>query len=247
MSKIQLTQITADQRAQPRTAIEMDKVEEYAADMLRGDKFPACVVFFDQKTYWLADGFHRYYAATSAELTSLHCEVRPGTLRNAILFSCGANAQHGFRRTNEDKRRAVMRLLADADWAKWSDEEVARHCAVEAHLVAKIKKDMKITLESQGDKVIYKDRWGNVGTMNTANLGRRAKEDSAWLAKSLHEIERHIDMMPDPHDAVADFPQAEHYAFPYSKLVQMAVWMTEFAEQWRVKIANKARANESVQ
>ena len=32
--------------------------------------------------------------------------------------------------TNEDKRRAVMTLLADEEWGKWSDNEIARRCEV---------------------------------------------------------------------------------------------------------------------
>jgi hypothetical protein len=37
--------------------------------------------------------------------------------RDAILFSVSANGTHGQRRTNEDKRRAVLCLLNDPEWA----------------------------------------------------------------------------------------------------------------------------------
>ena len=50
--------------------------------------------------------------------------------RDAILFSVSANAQHGQRRTNEDKRRAVMRLLEDPEWSRWPAREIARQCGV---------------------------------------------------------------------------------------------------------------------
>ena len=36
-----------------------------------------------------------------------------GGLRDAILFSVGANAAHGLRRTNADKRRTVLLLWED--------------------------------------------------------------------------------------------------------------------------------------
>lgn len=39
--------------------------------------------------------------------------------REAILFIVGANASHGLRRTNADKRRTVERLLADEEWRGW--------------------------------------------------------------------------------------------------------------------------------
>jgi hypothetical protein len=38
-----------------------------------------------------------------------------------VLHSAGANAMHGLRRTNADKRRTVMLLLQDEEWAAWSD------------------------------------------------------------------------------------------------------------------------------
>jgi hypothetical protein len=68
-------------------------------------------------------------------------EVWPGTLRDAILFAAGANDRHGLRRSREDKRRAVETLLADAEWAAWSDREIARRCAVSHPLVAAVRKD----------------------------------------------------------------------------------------------------------
>jgi hypothetical protein len=36
-------------------------------------------------------------------------------------------ATHGVRRTNEDKRRAVMKLLQDAKWSTGSNREIAKH------------------------------------------------------------------------------------------------------------------------
>jgi hypothetical protein len=64
------------------------------------------------------------------------CEIRQGSLRDAILFACGANAVHGLRRTNKDKRRAVRTLLKDPEWSQWTDVEIARRCAVDPKTVA---------------------------------------------------------------------------------------------------------------
>jgi hypothetical protein len=83
-------------------------------------------VFRDGVDLWVADGFHRTTGATQAGLTDIDAEVHPGDKRDAILYSC-AN-KHGKARTNEDKRRAVGRLLTDAEWSRWSNVEVARHC-----------------------------------------------------------------------------------------------------------------------
>jgi hypothetical protein len=76
-------------------------------------KFPRLVVFEDAgKAYWVANGFHRYRAAFRLKRENIECEVRKGGLRQAILYACGANAAHGLRRTNGDKRQAVTLLKA---------------------------------------------------------------------------------------------------------------------------------------
>jgi hypothetical protein len=69
-----------------------------------------------------------------------------GTQRDAILYSDGANESHGLRRTNEDKRRAVMTLLTndlvriDPDTGQpWSSRQIARRCNPSLTFVDKIK------------------------------------------------------------------------------------------------------------
>ncbi|MGH1591797.1 hypothetical protein ACRBEV_29670 [Methylobacterium phyllosphaerae] len=65
--------------------------------------------------------------------------MRQGGLRDAILHSAGANAAHGLRRTNADKRRAVLMLLQDEEWSGWADREIARRCAVHHELVGRVR------------------------------------------------------------------------------------------------------------
>jgi hypothetical protein len=72
-------------------------------------------VFYDGAEYWLADGFHRVHAAQKLRRLTIAADVRQGTRRDAVLLSARANAEHGLRRTNEDKRRAVLTLLADPE------------------------------------------------------------------------------------------------------------------------------------
>jgi len=105
-------------------------VQEYADAMAAGDEFPPVLLFQEGTTYWIGDGFHRCQAARQHGLDAIDAEVRPGTKRDAILASCGANADHGVRRTNEDKQQAVDRLLADEEWAQWANTEIARYCDV---------------------------------------------------------------------------------------------------------------------
>lgn len=240
---IALADITADQRAQPRTSILVDKVTEYTEDMERGDKFPPLALFRDGDKYWLGDGFHRYYGAIAAGLTKFECHVKDGTLRDAILFSCSANAAHGLRRTTDDKRRAAAKLLEDPEWSKWSDREIARICSVSQPFIGKVRKEVAtfspITVISDGERT-YRTKHGTEATMRVSKPPAELPIDGAVVAKWLHEIERLVDKMPSPAEAVANFPPTEHYLFPVSKLDEMAAWFTAFAETWRANMRGKA-------
>jgi hypothetical protein len=139
--------------AQMRAGLNQDTVNEYAQQMADGVEFPPCIVFNDGDKfsgYWLADGFHRMeawrrYRRSIDELPeTLLCEVRRGTERDAVLYAAQANATHGLRRTNPDKRRAVETLLRDEEWGKWSDREIARHCQVSPTFVGKVRNELSV-------------------------------------------------------------------------------------------------------
>lgn len=152
--------IRQDGGTQPRGEISSDLVTEYITAILDGAKFPPVVVFYDGSDYWLADGFHRVRAFASAG-RPVPADVRQGTQRDAVLFSLGANATHGQRRTNADKRRAVMRALDDAEWSQWSDREIARRCAVSNQFVSNIRAELPPVNDGQvierrgGDGKVY--------------------------------------------------------------------------------------------
>ena len=111
-------------------------VREYTASMAEqlaegGLRFPPVILFTDGGDfYWLADGFHRVFAARKAGLTEFAAEVRQGTQRDAVLFGIGANSAHGLPRSNADKRHAVALILAEPEWSQWSDREIGRRCQV---------------------------------------------------------------------------------------------------------------------
>jgi hypothetical protein len=168
--------IRTDGGTQPRAAIKMDVVREYAEAMAEGATFPPVTVYYDGSDYWLADGFHRVAAAKRIGTVELEAEIRQGTRRDAILHSVGANAQHGLRRTNADKRRAVMALLNDEEWRQWSDREIARRCGVHNSFVSRIRSSL-----STGDSEprTYTTKHGTTATMKTRNIGRKQEPPKA--------------------------------------------------------------------
>ena len=62
LATLSLDSIAIDGDTQPREEIKQLLVEEYADAIELGDEFPPVTVFHDGKIFWLADGFHRYFA-----------------------------------------------------------------------------------------------------------------------------------------------------------------------------------------
>jgi len=169
-----LDSIQVDTRAQSRAEIDLVVVGEYAEDIKAGAAFPPLVVFYDDKTYWLSEGFHRYHAYQQAEIAAVRVVIKTGGLREAILQSLGSNADHGKRRSNADKRRAVEMMLRDAEWVKWSDVEIARQCAVSNATVGNARRDLGI-IKNFNDTPRTATRNGTTYTINTGNIGKKAE------------------------------------------------------------------------
>jgi hypothetical protein len=73
----------------------------------------------------MALGYHRLEAAEEAGKKSIAAEIRDGTKRDATLYACGANRDHGLRRSRADVRRAISTLLMDEEWKSWADRAIA--------------------------------------------------------------------------------------------------------------------------
>ncbi len=142
--KLSISQLRLDGGTQPRDQLNMIVIAEYAEAMRSGAEFPPVEAMYDGSDYWLWDGFHRVEAArlNGDGAASLEANIRQGTRRDAVLASAGANVTHGQRRTNADKRRAVLALLADAEWSAWADNEISRRCAVSAGMVGQLRAEV---------------------------------------------------------------------------------------------------------
>ena len=152
MKVLNMELLRIDGGTQSRSAISQDQIDNYAEAMASGDKFPDVTVFFNGLEYYLADGFHRYFATKKLGKASICCNVVTGTLRDAILFSKGANFDNGLPRTNADKRKNVNDMLDDFEWQFWNNAEIAKACRVSAEFVRKVKAERGI----QPDTVKYK-------------------------------------------------------------------------------------------
>jgi hypothetical protein len=145
MELVKLSDISADNDLQPRALITSDVVDEYAEAMRRGESFPPVTLFKDGTTYWLADGYHRYRAAKQAGLERVSAEFRTGTKEDALKFALSANAIHGLRRSQADKRRVV--LIALEKFGDLSNREIGRLVKVDDKTIAKYRERVDIAAD----------------------------------------------------------------------------------------------------
>ncbi len=207
---IELSKIRIDGCTQPRAELNQATVDEYAEAIKTGAQLPPVTLFFDGANYWLADGFHRYFGAKAAGRTTIHEDITPGTLREAILYSLSANSKHGLRRSNADKRRAVQTLLDDAEWGAWSDNELARRCSVSVSFVGDVRKaHYSPTIVTNPQQRIVTTKHGTTTTMNTANVGKRATPAEPEKSAAPHPPpEPEYTPLDAAHDQISDLQDA---------------------------------------
>lgn len=144
--ELALDSIITDGETQVRAVMNDERIQDYAQAMRDGAQFQLIDVYYDGTNHWLADGFHRVAAAKIAGKETIRATVHQGDQRAAILHAVGANETHGFRRSRDDARRGIVRLLNDAEWGQWSDREIARRCAVSPSTVATVRAELSVQI-----------------------------------------------------------------------------------------------------
>ncbi|MEM1349667.1 MAG: hypothetical protein AAGI01_13990, partial [Myxococcota bacterium] len=154
-SNVTLADVRTDGGTQPRVQLDDATLNEYAERMAldedtgavvdpEGRVWEELVVYNDEDgVLWLADGFHRMHAALLAGLAEFQVRYKSGSQRDAVRYSLGANATHGKRRTNADKRRAVERALRDEQWSTFTDARVAQLCKVTKTFVGNVRRELE--------------------------------------------------------------------------------------------------------
>lgn len=175
MKKLNLLAIRIDGGTQARLALNQDVVHEYAEHMKDGDVFPPVVVFHDGSDYWLADGFHRFFATKANGNTSIEAEVKDGTQEDATLWAFGANGRRGLSMSTEDNRNIIKRMLEHPIWSQWTNAEIARHVGVSKMTVGRVKSSMDPKDEPTQKKYVGKH---GESTIQTKHLGKKVKSDA---------------------------------------------------------------------
>jgi len=171
---LNLAVLRLDGETQARLALSQEKVQEYAALMEDGEEFRPIDAFFDGSDYWLADGFHRYFATKANKKTSIAATIHNGTLEEAQLFAFAANKGHGLHMTATDIRHCIVRMLEHPVWSGWTNAAIAKHVGTSKMTVGRVKAAMTEP-EAPAEKK-YVNKHGQEATIDTTNLGRKAKQ-----------------------------------------------------------------------
>jgi hypothetical protein len=136
---IPLDRINNDRRTQLRVAFDPDQIDNLKAAYEAGTDVPPIDVFeVGDGTYIIGDGFHRFVAQVARRAKTIPAVVHVGGFHDALKWALGANATHGLRRTNKDKRHAVE--VACAEFPKLSNRAIADLCKVHHSLVSDVRK-----------------------------------------------------------------------------------------------------------
>lgn len=204
-----LSRIRVDGGTQMRASLNDGVITDYASIMVEAGgwgEFPEVVVFYDGHVHWLGDGFHRVEAARLAfGEVEVPADIRSGDRRDAILYAVGANAKHGLRRSNADKRRAVETLLMDPKWGLWSDNEIARRCGVSSRMVGTARGELKDKHEIYDAPV----RAGGDGrTINVSRIGRAPAQEPELVVQTPRPLPSPSEVAYEPVAMFSDVPDA---------------------------------------
>jgi len=151
--RVLLNKIRLDGGTQPRKEIDEPLVQHYTEVLLEGkDQFPPIDLWFDGKSYWPSDGFHRFHAHKRAGFLDIEAVVNQGTKRDAFLACLKANGKHGKPRTPEERRYVVQMALEDIELGEKTDVEIAAICDVSSMTVGRVRKAMGLEAASRVDK-----------------------------------------------------------------------------------------------
>lgn len=196
ISKIEIAKIRLDGGTQMREALDQNAVDDYAAGMIAGDKFPPVRVFFDDSVYWLTDGFHRVAAAKQIAYLLIEADVQTGTQRDAIIDSTAANAKNGLRRSQEATRRSIITLLKDKEWGIKSDSQIAKKVGCDHKTVGARRAELEASGEIPKMETRMVERGGVQYQMKAA-------------APSTYEAEMKALAQASPHNSIT------HYAVEF--------------------------------
>ena len=242
MTILKLSVIRIDGGTQARLSLVQEKVTDYAERMREGDAFPPATVYFDGSNYWLADGFHRYFATKANGKLDIDCEITEGTVEEAQLFALQANGRHGIPMSAEDNRANIIRMLEHPTWGEWSNRQIAKHLNVSPMTVGRVKtawEKSQVGAEKVASPKKFKDKHGNETTMQTKNIGKK-EQPKQTHDEIIQELSETIQALSEENTLLKDKIALGQWDASEIEKIDAQETITELREQIKVlEIDNK--------
>ena len=150
---IALDDLEVDPALQTRGELSQEAIDDYSELYSEGEAdMPPLEVVDVEGTFYIVDGFHRLAAARQAGKVFIRCEVVSAEdMGQAVWLAAAANQKHGVRRSNSDKRRAVLMALNSGIGVEQSTRVLAEHVGVSHMTVSNIRREWEA--EHRGDTV----------------------------------------------------------------------------------------------
>ena len=157
VTMILLEEITIHPKLQSRAdPIEDEITEEVVQELIEHPDLELPPVgLVNEEKKWMWDGHGRFKWYTMAKRIKIPAEVKTGEFGDALELSWGANAEHGVRRTNRDKQKAVRSALMSKRARSWSDNKIAKHCKVSQFMVSQMRKKLQQEQGIEKGEVTY--------------------------------------------------------------------------------------------
>ena len=197
MAKIKLTDITIDPAVGIREGTDEDTIARY---MDTFDELPPLIVYQTDHKYLLADGFHRWAAATRLGKEDIEADIVVGTPQEASEAAIYANLKHGKPLSREEYKNAVRRL--QLLHPNWGIEKLRKAVGRSEHFIQTIRKSDElrrvttVTLNDRIAETIYstpKEQWHDIAEV-------AAEQD--WTLEKTTEKVREIKSSPERIDEI---------------------------------------------
>ena len=163
--------LNLDPRLQCRESVPESIVKEYEEGWKDKVPFPPVQVFEVDGELFVTDGFCRVMAAANIGKSKIPATITKGTFSDAVRAACGANYNHGLRRTNADKRKAA--LIAIAQFPGETTRALAEMCGVSHAYIGGLKDG-----EKKIEKLIDQAAVGEVPDLETEPQPKKPKKEA---------------------------------------------------------------------
>ena len=146
---VAIEEIILDERCQPRAILNNEAVDEYAAIYKEEGELPALEVVDVGGDLLLINGFHRLAGARKADLGFIRVVVvEEADIGRAAWLAASMNQGCGVRRSNLDKRQAVMLALNSDVGQEQSLRVIADHVGVSHEFVRRMREEEVSTVDT---------------------------------------------------------------------------------------------------